>query len=89
MMVRHEGGLEHDMPQQMSSATEGPFSTQCTAVMGKCHGQVSLAIFMPSATGNRRETCQSRCLFGGYLAKPGYFYDQHRAGDRPNLGHGP
>ena len=97
MMARHECGLEHDMPQQMPPATGGPFSTQCTAVMGnftgnfmgKCHGQVSRAIFMPSATGNRRETCQSRCLFGGYLAKPGYFCDQHRAGDRPNPGHGP
>ena len=79
MMVRHGCGLEHDTPQQMSSATD-TFSTQCTAVMGN---------FMPSATGNRRETCQSRCLFGGYLAKPGYFCDQHRAGDRPNPGHGP
>ena len=89
MMVRHECGLEHDMPQQMPPATGGPFSTQCTAVMGnfmgKCHGQFSCA----SATGNRRETCQSRCLFGGYLAKPGYFCDQHRADDRPNPGNGP
>jgi hypothetical protein len=42
-----------------------------------------------SVTGNRRETCQSRCLFGGYLTKPGYFCDQHRAGDRPNPGNGP
>ena len=43
MMVRHGCGLEHDMPQQMPPATDGPFSTQCTAVMGnftgKCHGQ--------------------------------------------------
>ena len=88
MMVRHECGLEHDMPQQMSSATDTFFHA-----VHRCHGQflgqVSLAIFMPSATGNRRETCQSRCLFGGYLAKPGYFCDQHRAGDRPNPGHGP
>ena len=93
MMVRHECGLEHDMPQQMSSATDTFFHAvhRChgqvsrASATGKCHGQFSCA----SVTGNRRKTCQSRCLFGGYLAKPGYFCDQHRAGDRPNPGHGP
>jgi hypothetical protein len=50
---------------------------------------LSWAISWASVTGNRRETCQSRCLFGGYLTKPGYFCDQHRAGDRPNPGNGP